>query len=138
MDLRRSTLLGVLVLTLWIANLVDWPFVPYLDLAKPTLIAVAFVMLSHRLKVASWPVVITFSLSFFAFVTAQLLLGSTLESTEISELPARWLNGLAIAFSLVLSPVTLWGPVAGSALLYAWYRRTPPNRALESSRPPGA
>jgi hypothetical protein len=67
---RRAKLLSLAVV-LWLANVTAWPgALGYLEPAKPTLLAITFVLVAHWLRVASSPLVVAFSLSFFLFTVA--------------------------------------------------------------------
>jgi hypothetical protein len=67
---KRAKLL-LLTVVLWVANVTVWPgILGYLEPAKPTLLAIVFAVAAHRLRVASWPLVVSFSLSFFLFSVA--------------------------------------------------------------------
>lgn len=58
------TRLSALAAAVWIIYLMPWPF-PLVEPLKPTLCAVGFSLLAYRLRVASWPLVVAFSLTFF-------------------------------------------------------------------------
>jgi hypothetical protein len=69
---RRAKLLSVMVV-LWLANVAAWPGgLGYLEPAKPTLLAIIFVLVAHWLRVASWLLVVAFGLSFFLFSVVML------------------------------------------------------------------
>jgi hypothetical protein len=70
MDVRASrwAKLACLVAVLWALYLMSWPGPWGVEEAKPTILAVVFAALGHRLKVATWYLVIAFSISFFLHI----------------------------------------------------------------------
>jgi hypothetical protein len=124
--------LAALTATLWTLYLVPWLPLLGLEPLKPTLISVAFAVLAHRLRVAAWPVVLTFSLSFFVEGIAEVYFNSpTLHNASTGSLPDNRIPMLAL-WAVLFSPISLWGPVLSSALTYGVLRRKhdalPPSR----------
>jgi hypothetical protein len=112
---------------LWVIYLIPWRGPAPLDTAKPTLIAVAFVLLAQRLRVGSWPVVLAFCISFFLVGALQFYLGGGSE-----EAPDQRVL-VTIVGSLLFSPVSLWGPVALGAIAFYFARRWWPDARAESA-----
>jgi len=65
----RLLRLMALVAVLWVVYLTPWPGSGVLEPLKPTLLAVAFALPAQRLGVASWPLVIAFSLTFLSMAS---------------------------------------------------------------------
>jgi len=118
--------LASLVAGLWVVYLVPWPGPGPVETVKPTLIAVTFVLLAQRFRVASWPVVLAFCMSFFLVGALQFYLGG--ESQEARD--HRVL--MTIVGSLLLSPISLWGPVALGAVAFSFARKWWPDAQVES------
>lgn len=114
-----------LVATLWVLYLVPRPTVAWLEPLKPTAISLAFTILAHRLRVASWPVVVAFSLTFFAEGVAEAYInGPATHETPSGNLPDDRVMMLAL-WAALFSPVSLWGPILFSVLAYIVLRRPP-------------
>jgi len=121
---RRSVVLVLLAGVLWIASLVPWPgFLGYLDPAKPTLVAIAFALAAHRLGVASWPLVITFSLTFFFYSIAIFYFSPDMRDIDTSVPGVQTRMAATYVGALIFSPITLWGPVLLGCGAYAVVRR---------------
>ena len=71
----------------------------------------AFALAAHRLDVASWPLVVAFSLTFFLHSIVMLYFTPGLRDAVI---PGESDNARALLtyFAAILfSPITLWGPL---------------------------
>lgn len=114
--------LSVLAALLWILYLVPWFPLAWVEPLKPTITSVAFVVLAQRLRVASWPVVVAFSLAFFVEGIAEAYANSpTLREPSSDGFPVSRPMMLAL-WAVLFSPVSLWGPVLFSAMVYGVIR----------------
>src|SRR5271156_1619192 len=121
---RRSAILLPLAAVLWIAGLIPWPgLVGYLDPAKPTLLAIVFALTAHRLGVASWLLVVTFSLTFFIYSFVVIYFSADLRAIDQSVLGDHSRSALAYFGAVLFSPITLWGPLLLGCGAYAVVRR---------------
>jgi NADH:ubiquinone oxidoreductase subunit 5 (subunit L)/multisubunit Na+/H+ antiporter MnhA subunit len=132
---RRSAILLALAGGIWIAGLVPWPGVlGYMEPAKPTLLAMAFALGAHRLGVASWPLVVTFSLTFFIYSFAMFYFSPDMRGID-QPVPGDHTRVTLSYFGAVLfSPITLWGPLLLGCGAYAVARRWWSNNRFERSR----
>jgi hypothetical protein len=128
---RFAVLLSVTAL-LWIAGLVPWPGVlGYLEPAKPSVIAMAFALIVHRLRTASWPLVVAFSLTFFLYNVVMLYYIPDLRHTGMPGAGDDTRVFLTYFGAIVFSPITLWGPMLFGCGAYAVALRLWPNRQVE-------
>jgi hypothetical protein len=133
---RRFVTLSTVAALLWIASLVPWPGVlGYLEPAKPTLIAIAFALTVHRLGVASWPLVVAFSLTFFIFSTAMFYFSPDLRGADVSDRSDNNRVLLTCFGTVLFSPITLWGPLLFGCGAYAIALRLWSNRRSVSPGP---
>jgi hypothetical protein len=125
--------LAALVATLWslylgISYLVPWPLDAWwIELLAPTIVSSVFAVLAHRLRVASWPVVISFSLAFFVEGIAEPYVNSPTLHEATASMPANvsillWATALTL-WSVISSPILLWGPLLSAILVYGVLRR---------------
>ena len=105
---RRSAILLALAAGIWIAALVPWPGVlGYMDPAKPTLLAIVFALAAHRLGVASWPLVVTFSVTFFIYSFGMFYFSPDMRGID-QPVPGNHTRVTLSYFGAVLfSPITL-------------------------------
>lgn len=123
-QIRRLAILLPLAGAIWITGLIPWPGVlGYVEPAKPTILSVAFALTAHRLGVASWPLVVAFSLTFLIYSFAMFYFSPDASGLDksISGEGAR----LAASYigTVIFSPITLWGPLlfgCGSYALARW------------------
>jgi hypothetical protein len=131
---RRFALLSSLVALLWIASLLPLPGVfGYLEALQPTLVAIAFALAAHRLRVASWPLVVAFNLTFFLYSVAAFYFSPDFRGPDSG---ANGDNTRVLATylgTMVFSPITLWGPLLFGCGAYAFARRIWANRPVERS-----
>jgi hypothetical protein len=132
---RRSAILLALAGAIWSAGLVPWPGVlGYMEPAKPTLLAMVFALGAHRLGVASWPLVVTFSLTFFIYSFAMFYFSPDMRGID-QPVPSDHTRVTLSYFGAVLfSPITLWGPLLLGCGAYAVARRWWSNNRFERSR----
>ena len=114
--------LAALAATLWILYLVPWFPAPWAESLKPTIISVAFAVSAHRLRVASWPVVVAFALTFFVEGVTEVYVNSpALHETPQDSAPDNRALMLTL-WSVIFSPISLWGPILFSTLVYGLVR----------------
>jgi hypothetical protein len=131
---RRSATLLALAGGIWIAGLVPWPGVlVYMEPAKPTLLAMVFALAAHRLGVASWPLVVTFSLTFFLYTFAVFYFSPDMRGVDPPVPGDHTRVAISYLGAVLFSPITLWGPVLLGCGAYAVARRWSNNR-FERSR----
>ena len=132
---RRSAILLALAGGILIAGIVSWPGVlGYMEPAKPTLLAMVFALAAHRLGVASWPRVVTFSLTFFIYSFAMFYFSPDMRGID-RPFPGDHTRVTLSYFGAVLfSPITLWGPLLLGCGSYAVARRWWSNKRFERSR----
>jgi len=109
---RRSAILLALAAGIWNAGFLLWPGVlGYMEPAKPTLLAIVFAVAAHRLGVASLPLVVTLSLTFFIYTFAVFYFSPDMHGVE-QPVPDDHARVAMSYFAAVLfSPITLWGPL---------------------------
>ena len=99
--------LVALAAALWALYLVPWSLIPWLEPFKPTLFSIAFAVLAHRLRVASWPVVVAFSLTFFVEGIAEVYVNSpALHKPPSASLPDSRVMMLTL-WAILFSPISL-------------------------------
>ena len=133
--IRRLAILLPLAGTIWITGLIPWPGVlGYLEPAKPTILTVAFALTTHRLGVASWPLVVSFSLTFFIYSFAMFYFSR--DASYVDESIAGGSARLAASYfvAVIFSPITLWCPLLFGCGSYALARRLWSTNRLERSR----
>jgi hypothetical protein len=120
-NVRRAKL-AALVAVLWISYLAAWPAVPYAELCKPTLIAVTFAVSGELLGVATLPVVVVFCLAFFAHDLVVLYSIQPPPDGALATLPWAYRHFMFLWETLLLSPITLWGPLLCGMVAFALTR----------------
>jgi hypothetical protein len=112
-----------LTLVLWNLHFAPWPDLLWIEPLRPTLMALAFVVLAWWLRVDSWPLTIVFCISFF-FVEFLLTYVENLgPGGDLSQEPRETQGFMLYLITIVFSPVTLWGPVLFGASAYAMLRK---------------
>lgn len=129
--LVRSLKLVALAGGLWIIYLLPWPGPDWLEPAKPTVAAVAFALVSRRLRVGSWPLTIAFSLTFFFRGVAIAYVTSFESGNDMAGASPDLRGAMLYLWAMLFSPISLWGPVIFGSLAYAWTCRTRLNSRLE-------
>jgi hypothetical protein len=130
----RSLKLVALAGALWIAFVLTWPGPAWLEPLKPTIIAVVFAILSRRLRVGSWPLTIAFSLTFFFYGVVITYVTSFESGNDMAGASPDTRVTMLYLWSMLFSPISLWGPVLFGSLAYAWASRVWSNNRLERSR----
>ena len=116
--IQRLKLIGLTVI-LWSLYLAPWQGPWWAEPLKPTLTALAFVILSRSLGFSSWPLTIAFSLSFFLVDLLMASVQGLGSRGDLSQTP-RETQGLTLYLSAVIfSPITLWGPLIVGTSTYA-------------------
>jgi hypothetical protein len=116
-------------------GLVPWPGVlGYMEPAKPTLLAVVFALVAHRLGVASWPLVVTFSLTFFLYSFAAFYFSPGMRGVDQPAPGDHTRVAVSYLGAVLFSPITLWGPLLLGCGAYAVARRWWSNHRFERSR----
>jgi hypothetical protein len=108
-----------LVAVLWVVYLTPWPGSGVLEPLKPTLLAVAFALLAQRLGVASWPLVIAFSLTFFVHGIVAAYLQSAGPGSDLAGRSGNERGILLYLWAVIFSPISLWGPLLLGTMAYA-------------------
>jgi hypothetical protein len=126
----RYLKLAALVATLWLLYLVPWswwvPMPWWIAPLAPTITSVAFVVLAHRLRVASWPAIIAFSLAFYVEGIAESYVDTLVHhETPLQFAPDNQAKSSIffpviywVLWSVIFSPILLWGPILSSILVY--------------------
>jgi hypothetical protein len=120
-----------LVAVLWVAYLAPWPGSGVLEPLKPTLLAVAFALLALRLGVASWPLVIAFSLTFFVHGVIAAYVQSVGPDSDFAGRSGNERGILLYLWAVIFSPISLWGPLLSGTMTYALARKGRSNIRLE-------
>jgi hypothetical protein len=94
-----------------------------LGIIKPTVTAVAFALLSWRLDVASWPLTIAFSLTFFIHGVVAAYLNSVTPGSDLAKETPGIRAGMLYVWATFFSPISLWAPVLFGTSAYALARR---------------
>ena len=132
---RRSAVLLALAGGIWLAGIVPWPGVlGYMEPAKPTLLAIVFALAAHRLRVGSWPLVVTFSHMFFLYSFAVFYFSPDMRGVDQAVPGDHARVAMSYYGALLFSPITLWGPVLLGCGAYAAARRWWSNNRLERTR----
>jgi hypothetical protein len=106
----RLVVVSGLAVTFNVLYRLDWPGFWLGGPLKPTLLVLAVVLAAHYLRVASWPLVLAFSLLPFVLGTLELLTNNS--GPIAGGTPEAQLNRIFVAaISVLLSPITLLGPV---------------------------
>ena len=108
---------------LWVVCLVPLPGPPWLETVKPALLAAVFSIVSCRVNVDSWPLIIAFSLTFFIYTVIDLIVGAYLPTHGDSAVTLDASGPLVYLAIVTLSPVSLWAPVISGASTYAIIRK---------------
>jgi hypothetical protein len=132
--LARSLKLMALAGALWIVFVLPWPGPAWVEPIKPTVIAVAFAVLSRRLRVGSWPLTITFCLMFFLYGIIVAYVTSLEPGNDMVGAPSDTRATMLYLWAMLFSPISLWGPVLFGSLAYAWASRAWSNNRLDRSR----
>jgi len=119
-QMQRTATILALAGVLWIASLVPLPGVlGYLDPARPTILSIAFALLGKRLGVASWPLVVTFSLTFFLYSVVAFYFSP--DAQGLNDLTVD--NGSRAVMTyfgaMIFAPITLWCPILFACGAYA-------------------
>ena len=135
-QLVRSVKLVALAGALWIVFVLPWPGPAWVEPTKPTVTAVAFALLSRRLRVGSWPLTITFCLMFFLYGVVIAYVTSLQSGNGLTDASPDTRATMLYLWAMLFSPISLWGPVLCGSLAYAWATRARSNNRSEQS--PGA
>jgi hypothetical protein len=125
----RYVKLSALTAVLWAIYLVPWPVPDAITIALPTILAATFALLAHRLGLATWGLVLTFSATFFLHSVVAMYFGTAPPAGNLAATDSEMRLGMTYLGALLFSPFTLWGPVVGSCLAYAAARRARSNKS---------
>jgi hypothetical protein len=125
---------------LWVLCLVPWPGPSWFEATKPAILAATFSVVSCRLRIDSWALTIAFSLTFFLYSVAELLVSAYYPSSNPSGSSSDAQSMMVYFGAMVLSPISLWAPVIFGTSTYAVMRRVGSNLrwsgdAATSSKP---
>jgi hypothetical protein len=126
---RRLKLLA-LAGVLWIGYLAPWPGPWWLEPAKPSIVAIAFALLSVGLGVGSWPVTIVFSLTFFVYGIVVAGFSSMGTNGNLAGESVGMMTAMLYLWSILFSPISLWAPVLFGTGAYAAACKLRPNMRL--------
>ena len=130
-QVSRALTLVTLAAALWTLYLLPWPGPGWVAITKPTVTAVAFAVLSSRLRVGSWPLTIVFCLTFFVHGVVDVYARSIGPGGDLAGEPPGTRHAMLYLWAMLFSPISLWAPVLFGALAYALVARLRSNKTLE-------
>jgi hypothetical protein len=133
-QLVRPLKLLALAGVLWGLFVLPWPGPAWLEPIKPTVTAVAFALLSRRLRVGSWPLTIAFCLMFFVYGVVVAYVTSVEPGNDMARASPDTRVTMLYLWAMMSSPLSLWGPVILGSLAYAWASKAWSNNRLGRSR----